>query len=104
MDYQWISVKCACGFTQNNEIDFNNTGLDLKEFLTEERRWPYTPEDYHLIFAGKRIDDEIKLSDHNLSAGSTVYMAPLPLVRRNIKCVHPSPTMVQNGTSLFVML
>ena len=60
------------GKKQNFNFELDNTILDIKNALQE--REGIEINQIRLIFGGKQLADEMKISDYNLEPGSTLIM------------------------------
>ena len=67
-----LVVKTLTGKKQNFNFEPDNTILDIKNALQE--REGIEVSQIRLIFSGKQLNDEQKISDYNLEAGSTIIM------------------------------
>ena len=60
------------GRKQSFNFESDNTILQIKQALQEKEGIEITQ--IRLIFGGKQLADEMKISDYNLEAGSTLHM------------------------------
>ncbi len=67
-----LVVKTLTGKKQNFNFEADNTILDIKTALQE--REGIEISQIRLIFGGKQLADEMKISDYNLEPGSTLIM------------------------------
>ena len=67
-----LLIKTLTGRKQSFNFDPDNTILQVKQALQEKEG--ITIEQIRLIFGGKQLADEMKLSDYSLEAGSTIHM------------------------------
>ena len=65
-------MKTLTGKKQNFNFELDNTILDIKNALQE--REGIEINQIRLIFGGKQLADEMKISDYNLEPGSTLIM------------------------------
>ena len=67
-----LQIKTLTGRKQNFNFDPEYTIMQVKEAL-QEKEGIEIPM-IRLIFGGKQLADEQKISDYNLEAGSTIHM------------------------------
>ncbi len=60
------------GRKQSFNFESDNTILQIKQALQEKEGIEISQ--IRLIFGGKQLADEMKISDYNLEAGSTLHM------------------------------
>ena len=65
-------LQTLTGRKQSFNFDPENTILQVKQALQEKEG--IMIDQIRLIFGGKQLADEMKISDYNLEAGSTVHM------------------------------
>ena len=75
-----IFVKTSTGKTTKFEVKPSDTTLDLKEKIQDREGIPADLQ--HLIFAGKKLEDQYTLSKYNIQKESTLYLVLKP-VRHN---------------------
>ena len=68
-----IFVKTLTGKTINLAVSRNDTIQDVKKRIEDKVDVP--PEKQRLIYAGKQLRDEAKLSDYNINKESTIHLA-----------------------------
>ena len=67
-----LVVKTLTGKKQNFNFEPDNKIEDIKNALQE--REGIEVSQIRLIFGGKQLNDEMKISDYNLEPGSTLIM------------------------------
>ena len=65
-------IQTLTGRKQSFNFESDNTILQIKQALQEKEGIEITQ--IRLIFGGKQLADEMKISDYNLEAGSTLHM------------------------------
>mmetsp|Transcript_1415 Transcript_1415/g.1384 ORF Transcript_1415/g.1384 Transcript_1415/m.1384 type:complete len:84 (-) Transcript_1415:39-290(-) len=67
-----IFIKTLTGRKSNFNFEPDNTVRHVKEALQE--REGIQVEQIRLIYSGKQMSDDCKLSDYNVKPGSTIHM------------------------------
>ncbi len=67
-----LLIKTLTGRKQSYNFESDNTILQIKQALQEKEGIEI--QQIRLIFGGKQLADEMKISDYNLEAGSTLHM------------------------------
>ena len=65
-------MRTLTGHRQSFNFELDNTISDIKNALQE--REGIDVSQMRLIFGGRQLADEMKISDYNLDAGSTIIM------------------------------
>lgn len=68
----FIKVKNLAGRIAQIEVNSEDTVERLKELIEEKEGIP--PEQQRLIFGGRSIADEKKLSDYKIESGNTLHL------------------------------
>ncbi len=67
-----LLIKTLTGRKQAFNFETDNTILQVKQALQEKEG--IMIDQIRLIFGGKQLADEMKISDYNLEPGSTIHM------------------------------
>ncbi|CEM08555.1 unnamed protein product [Vitrella brassicaformis CCMP3155] len=67
-----ILIKTLTGRKQNFNFEPDNTILQVKQALQEKEG--IMIDQIRLIFGGKQLSDELKLSDYGVKPGNTIHM------------------------------
>jgi ubiquitin-like protein Nedd8 len=68
----FIKVKNLAGRIAQIDVNSEDTIQRLKELIEEKEGIP--PEQQRLIFGGKAVADEKKLSDYKIESGNTLHL------------------------------
>ena len=72
LNLEIYEIQTLTGRKQSFNFESDNTILQIKQALQEKEGIEITQ--IRLIFGGKQLADEMKISDYNLEAGSTLHM------------------------------